>query len=384
MTASPSWVGRNHPQQPLFAVAFSTKKHFNLTRIIRRFYKKHHRGENTMQTASQTASQTEVQTDQPIQNRQHCRHINLAGGRCGSPALRGENFCFYHHATRRAIPPPTPGQPHHLNSDLEPFALPVLEDRASIQLAISQVVARIASNDLDLKRARLLLFGLQIAIRALPREESEPTRNRSGRYTRTETADTALDTDQIELDPHLGPLAPIADYKQPEERKSVFQRLLEDLKSRKSLDPAEQDPEETTIPTIHAAADPTSRRTHHRATARPLSPACHKHTGLRKHPAPPAHHFKRPARRSTVAIDILITPQMLYSSLHAASTGRRASNPDKGMAAHAARCGGALFPRSINVPQNPSSAPTNASAHAKSASLTKTASSSASWLPSTP
>jgi hypothetical protein len=205
-----------------------------------------------MQTASQTASQTEVQTDQPIQNRQHCRHINLAGGRCGSPALRGENFCFYHHATRRAIPPPTPGQPHHLNSDLEPFALPVLEDRASIQLAISQVVARIASNDLDLKRARLLLFGLQIAIRALPREESEPARNHTGRYTRSETADTALDTDQIEIDPHLGPLAPIADYTPQEAPRGFAQRLLEELKERRTR--AQEESTQETIPTIQAVA----------------------------------------------------------------------------------------------------------------------------------
>jgi translation initiation factor IF-3 len=52
------------------------------------------------------------------------------------------------------------------------------------------------------------------------------------------------------------------------------------------------------------------------------------------------------------------------------------------MAAHAARCGGDLFHRSISVPPSPSSAPTNGSAPARFASSTRTASNSASCLPS--
>jgi hypothetical protein len=30
-----------------------------------------------------------------------CRHIHTSGRRCGSPALRGEPFCYHHHTTRR-------------------------------------------------------------------------------------------------------------------------------------------------------------------------------------------------------------------------------------------------------------------------------------------
>ena len=33
-----------------------------------------------------------------------CRHIHTSGSRCGSPALRGESFCYYHHTTRRPAP----------------------------------------------------------------------------------------------------------------------------------------------------------------------------------------------------------------------------------------------------------------------------------------
>ena len=176
--------------------------------------------------------ETETQTEpQPIQQRFQCRHILVAGQRCGSPSLRRENFCFYHLSTRRPIP--TPGAPAPA---LEPFTLPVLEDRPSIQLAISQVLARIASNELDPRRARLLIFGLNIAIRALPREpqlRTEPTKLTRAELVRDENAVNDLQ-DQMELDPTLGPLAPLAEYVPPEDRSKGFaQRLYEELLLRK-------------------------------------------------------------------------------------------------------------------------------------------------------
>jgi hypothetical protein len=39
-----------------------------------------------------------------IQRRYRCRHIHAAGHQCGSPALRNEHFCYYHHT-------PLPGTP---------------------------------------------------------------------------------------------------------------------------------------------------------------------------------------------------------------------------------------------------------------------------------
>jgi hypothetical protein len=43
------------------------------------------------------------------------------------------------------------------------------EDRSAIQLAIGEVLRRIASNDIDPHRAGLLLYGLQIASLNLPK-----------------------------------------------------------------------------------------------------------------------------------------------------------------------------------------------------------------------
>jgi hypothetical protein len=67
-------------------------------------------------------------TQTVLQTRVRCRHIHTAGNQCGSPALRNEIFCYYHHTTRR--PKAAPGGFRYLNAT-EPFQLPIIEDRAS-------------------------------------------------------------------------------------------------------------------------------------------------------------------------------------------------------------------------------------------------------------
>src|ERR1700679_3334888 len=94
-----------------------------------------------------------------------CRHIHTAGNRCGSPALNGEEFCYFHHTTRRG---PRPADHDYLCPN-SAFDLPSLEDRPSIQLAIAVVARRIALNQIDLKRGRLLLYAFRIASTNLPK-----------------------------------------------------------------------------------------------------------------------------------------------------------------------------------------------------------------------
>ncbi len=101
------------------------------------------------------------------QTRTQCRHVHAAGHQCGSPALRGERFCYFHHSTRR--PRPAAGKFRHLDTH-EPFELPVVEDRASALSVAAQILARIASNDLDVVRAGRLLYNLQILISLMPKE----------------------------------------------------------------------------------------------------------------------------------------------------------------------------------------------------------------------
>jgi hypothetical protein len=93
------------------------------------------------------------------QNRRQCHQFQPSGLRCGSPALRDDHFCYNHSSARRPVPAST---------DPDAFILPLVTDRASLQVALAQVIVRIAANTLDPKRAGLLLYALQTASSNLP------------------------------------------------------------------------------------------------------------------------------------------------------------------------------------------------------------------------
>ncbi len=91
----------------------------------------------------------------------HCEHVKTNGRFCGSPAMRGRNYCFFHL--------------NHIGQQLrlqryESFGLrapaielPLLEDAASIQTALMQVTDALLKGKLDHKTAGLVLYSLQTA-----------------------------------------------------------------------------------------------------------------------------------------------------------------------------------------------------------------------------
>jgi hypothetical protein len=89
-------------------------------------------------------------------NVRHCTHIKVTGQQCGSPALRGEFFCYFH---TRVIK----GVQQRVDMRLDSMAL--LEDCESIQLSIMQVVDGLLKGTLDATRARLIIQALRIAAR---------------------------------------------------------------------------------------------------------------------------------------------------------------------------------------------------------------------------
>ena len=165
------------------------------------------------------------------QKRFQCRHIFTDGHRCGSPVLlletpnpaqpaqTHEDFCYYHHTTRR----PAPRTLALANPGADPaqtaFDLPLPEDRSAIQAAIGSILRHIAANTLDSRRAGLLLYGLQIAALNLPPRD---------RY---------LDRDEeipepvtaIVTHPTHGPIAEPAEIVPPPERKSLGRQLMEEF-----------------------------------------------------------------------------------------------------------------------------------------------------------
>jgi predicted ATPase len=94
-----------------------------------------------------------------------CCHVRTDGTHCGSPALSGKPWCYFHnrlrHRHRRFRLAEArrvslkPAQQHH-----DPLTL---EHPESIQLALSIVINSLATNSLDTKLASALLYSLQLA-----------------------------------------------------------------------------------------------------------------------------------------------------------------------------------------------------------------------------
>jgi hypothetical protein len=171
-----------------------------------------------------------------------CRHIFTDGRRCASPCLRQEEFCYYHHTTRKPI-----ANPKQRRSRSSTFHLPLPEDRSAIQSSIGEVLQRIASNDIDPRRAGLLLYGLQIASLNLPK--TQPTGKTAAE---PQTANQIVE--EITIHPTLGVLAPRTEVSEITKPKSIVAQLLERrMLSDDEAKAAAQEP--ATIPTLQATAD---------------------------------------------------------------------------------------------------------------------------------
>ena len=198
-----------------------------------------------------------------------CRHIFTDGHRCGSACLRHEEFCYYHHTTRRPAE-----NPRQRRSRRSSFDLPNPENRSAIQCGIGEVLRRIASNDVDPRRAGLLLYGLQIASLNLPRTPVA---------ARDRDADDTPDlVEEVVTDPTFGTLAPRAEVPEPERRQSIAEYIEERFATRpKDFDdppnplwnvlPEPTTPESKVVPTIQATIEAITQATPH-ATIAPQPP----------------------------------------------------------------------------------------------------------------
>ncbi|SRR6266404_1042839 len=98
-----------------------------------------------------------------------CQQVKTDGVRCGSPAMRGGPFCYFHERMVNRMPP---------------SQFPPLEDGNAIQCAIMQVLDGVAAGRMDRQTANTLLYGLQTASANLRKVRFEPPSYLEGPVTR--------------------------------------------------------------------------------------------------------------------------------------------------------------------------------------------------------
>jgi len=152
-------------------------------------------------------------TNMPIHpNVKSCTHVKVTGVRCGSPALRGEQFCYFHQRMLRSVK--TPPQ-----SRLHPIAL--IEDEEAIQASLMEVINALLRNTIDLKRAELILRALHIAVKNARRARFTADSNmvkEVPEYPAPPTVASAAQKTDFDF-------PPVAALQQPLRRKPTFQEL---------------------------------------------------------------------------------------------------------------------------------------------------------------
>jgi hypothetical protein len=89
---------------------------------------------------------------------QLCQHWMDNTTRCGSPAMRGTRYCYSHHLEQARC-----ARKNAERARQRWFESAPLEDAASVQRALMQVMTRLLSGNIGHKRADQILYALQTA-----------------------------------------------------------------------------------------------------------------------------------------------------------------------------------------------------------------------------
>src|SRR5580698_5963766 len=90
----------------------------------------------------------------------YCQHVRENGLYCGSGAVKGRAYCYFHLRTRARRLAMAKAQAQNQQWRLQ---MPPLEDMHAVQSAVMQVLDAVNQEAVDPQRARLLLQGLQQA-----------------------------------------------------------------------------------------------------------------------------------------------------------------------------------------------------------------------------
>ncbi len=137
-------------------VVLSSAPNSNAAKILAPHYKKIvERTNANIESANLDKTKRETMSNVKI-----CTHIKVTGVRCGSPALRGEQFCYFHQRMLRTVKGPPATRVHRAA---------LLEDEESIQASLMEVVNALLRGSIEVKRAELILRALNTAVRNIRR-----------------------------------------------------------------------------------------------------------------------------------------------------------------------------------------------------------------------
>ena len=88
-----------------------------------------------------------------------CQHIKDNGIRCGSPALRGRNLCYFHDKEYRR---------HRIPKNAGCKLVPVLRNDRDLRIATSNIMRAIRDGAFSVEEVKLMLYALQIARSGMP------------------------------------------------------------------------------------------------------------------------------------------------------------------------------------------------------------------------
>lgn len=166
-----------------------------------------------------------------------CRHIMPSGKKCHSPALKNQAYCYYHNDLRRHSRPPASDN----------LLLHSIEDNHGIQIALTQVLTALNSPYMDTRRARLMLYGLQLAMQVA---------NRISDVKPSEAVRTCDETDGAVLAPEKSVCEPprdcrdcprqetCEDYQDPDDEEQPEQDEAENEDNEEETESGEDDQEQ--------------------------------------------------------------------------------------------------------------------------------------------
>ena len=88
-----------------------------------------------------------------------CHRIMPDGHQCGSPAMRGQDYCYYHHPSRQ----PKIRTQLTRYPNLDPEILPNIETPEGIQQTLAAVLHAVATDTIGLYQAQTMIYALQLA-----------------------------------------------------------------------------------------------------------------------------------------------------------------------------------------------------------------------------